>query len=138
LKSNTSIVSFPFAEVTSFEQTSEVELRVSTKSSVPFVLVLTEPYDRLWRAYIGSDVVKPIPIYGLANGFLVNETGTVSIRIYYTLQDYLYFGIVLSVASFFFALAAIVLVWRKTRRKILTSPKTIEPVPIPAQPFDKL
>jgi len=138
LKSNTSIVSFPFAEVTSFEQTSEVELRVSTKSSVPFVLVLTEPYDRLWRAYIGSDVVKPIPIYGLANGFLVNETGTVSIRIYYTLQDYLYFGIVLSVASFSVALSAIILAWRKTRRKILTSPKTIEPVPIPAQPFDKL
>ena len=83
-------------------------------------------------------MVKPIPIYGLANGFLVNETGTVSIRIYYTLQDYVYFGIVLSVASFSVALSAIILAWRKTRRKILTSPKTIEPVPIPAQPFDKL
>ena len=120
------------ANITGFEQASSVELRVSIQASSPFVLVLTEPYDRLWRAYIGNSEVKPTPIYGLVNGFLVNQTGALNIRIYYTLQNYLYLGIGVSAASLSFFLA-IVLIRRRNRIEVPTSPKVLLAVPSPAQ-----
>ena len=137
LNSNASIVSPLSANVTSYQSTSGVELRVTAEASSPFVLVLTEPYDRLWTAYVGNDEVKPTPIYGLVNGFLVNQTGTVNIRIYYTLQNYLYIGMGLSAASLSLLLVPIALIWRKNRRKIRSSPKSTVAVPIPAQLFDE-
>jgi hypothetical protein len=137
LISNASIVSSPSANLTSYQQTGGDEFRITTQASAPFVLILTEPYDALWRAYIGNSEIKPTPIYGIVNGFLVNQTGVVNIRIYYTLQNYLYLGMALSATSLSVSLLAIVLVWRKSRRKLLTPPKTVVAMPIPAQLFDQ-
>jgi len=137
LNSNASIVSPSSANVTSYQQISGVELRVTAEASSPFLLILTEPYDNLWRAYIGSTEVKPIPIYGLVNGFMLNQTGLVSIRIYYTLQTYLYLGMGLSALSLSILLMAIALMWRKRRRKSITSPSNITAVQIPPQLFDQ-
>lgn len=138
LSSNASIVSPPSANVTSYEQTSGVELTATVAVSSPFVLVLTEPYDGLWRAYVGNVEVQPIRIYGLVDGFLINQTGALNIRIYYTLQNYLYLGAGLSATSLSLSLVAVVLLWRRDRRKkILTQPETIVTVPIPAQMFDQ-
>ena len=137
LSSNASIVSSPSANVTRYEHTSGVELTVTVAVSSPFILVLTEPYDGLWRAYVGNVEVHPMLIYGLVNGFPVNQTGTIDIRIYYTLQNYLYMGAGLSATSLALLLLTVVLVWRKNRRKIFSRPKTIVAVPIPAQRFDQ-
>ena len=136
LASNASIVSSPLANVTSYQQTSGVELRVTAQASAPFVLILTEPYDKLWSAFVGDNEVKPRLIYGLVNGFMVNQTGTLNIRINYTLQNYLYFGIALSAASLSLCLLAMVLVWRKSRPKTLTSLKVTVAAPVPAQLLD--
>jgi len=138
LSSNASIVSPPSANVTSYGQISGVELTATVAVSSPFVLVLTEPYDGLWRAYVGNVEVQPIRIYGLVDGFLINQTGALNIRIYYTLQNYLYLGAGLSATSLSLSLVAVVLLWRRDRRKkILTQPETIVTVPIPAQMFDQ-
>jgi len=137
LSSNASIVSPPSANVTSYHQTSGVEVTATVAVSSPFVLVLTEPYDGLWRAYVGNVEVHPMLIYGLVDGFLIDQTGALNIRIYYTLQNYLYLGAGLSAASLSFSLLALVLLWRRNRRKILTQPETIVTVPIPAQMFDQ-
>jgi len=137
LTSNASIVSSPSANLTSYQQTGGDEFRITAQASAPFVLILTEPYDTLWRAYVGNSEVKPTPIYGIVNGFLVNQTGAVNIRIYYTLQNYLYLGMAFSAASLSLSLLAVVLVWRKSRRKTLNSPTTTVAVPIPAQLFDQ-
>src|SRR2546428_3245523 len=136
LNSNASIAPSPAANLTGYQQTSGAEFRVTARASAPFVLILTEPYDRLWRAYVGTSEIEPAPIYGLVNGFVVNQTGVVNIRIYYTLQSYLYLGMGLSAASLSLSLLAIVLVWRKSKRKTLTSSKTTVAMPIPAQLFD--
>jgi hypothetical protein len=137
LDSNASIVSSPSANVTSYVQTSGVEITATVSVSSPFVLVLTEPYDRLWRAHVGNVEVQPILIYGLVNGFFINQTGVLNIRIYYTLQNYLYLGAGLSATSYSLSLLAVVLLWRRNRRKILTQPETIVAEPIPAQMFDQ-
>ncbi len=135
LDSNTSISSPASANVTSYHQTSGVELSVITQSTAPFILILTEPYDTLWRANIGNNELKPVLIYGLVNGFMVNHTGTVNIKIYYTLQNYLYLGLGISATSLSFLLVAMALIWRKRKRKIRSSAKSVVEVPIPAQLF---
>ena len=137
LSSNASIVSPPSANVTSYEQTSGVELTATVAVSSPFVLVLTEPYDGLWRAYVGNVEVHPMLIYGLVDGFLINQKGILNIRIYYTLQNYLYLGAGLSATSLSFSLLAVVLLWRRNQRKNLSQPEAIVTVPVPAQMFDR-
>jgi len=137
LSNNASIVSPPSANVTSYEQTSEVELTATVAVSSPFVLVLTEPYDGLWRAYVGNVEVHPMLIYGLVDGFLIYQTGVLNIRIYYTLQNYLYLGAGLSATSLSLSLLAVVLMWRRNRRKILSKPEAIVTVHVPAQRFDQ-
>ena len=137
LISNASIVSSPSANLTSYQQTAGDEFRITTQASAPFVLILTEPYDTLWRAYVGNSEIKPTPIYGIVNGFLVNQTGVVNIKIYYTLQNYLYLGAGLSATSLSLSLLAVVLMWRRNRRKILSKPEAIVTVPVPAQRFDQ-
>ena len=137
LISNASIVSSPSANLTSYQQTAGDEFRITTQASAPFVLILTEPYDTLWRAYVGNSEIKPTPIYGIVNGFLVNQTGVVNIKIYYTLQNYLYLGAGLSATSLSLSLLAVVLMWRRNRRKIFSKPEAIVTVPVPAQRFDQ-
>ena len=133
LASNASIVSPAWANVTSYQQTSGVGITMTAEASSPFVLILTEPFDGLWRAFIGSTEITPTPIYGLVTGFLIYQTGPVNIRIYYTLQNYLYLGMGLSLASLLLVVLTAVIVQRKSRLKIIASRKTVVAVPIPAQ-----
>jgi hypothetical protein len=136
LANNSGIVSYPSAVLTGYQHTSAVEFRVTAQASTPFVLILTEPYDGLWRAYLGNNEIRPTPIYGIVNGFLVSQTGTLNIRIYYPLQTYLYLGVGLSVASLALCVLAVVLVEKRSRQKSLTSAKTTVEVPVPGQLLD--
>jgi hypothetical protein len=83
-----------------YKQISPVEWEVVVNASSPFVLVFTEPYDRLWRAYVNGKEVEPVALYNVVNGFPISETGTLHIRIYYTLQTYLNAGLLTSGLSF--------------------------------------
>ena len=132
LNDNSSVVSSPSAKVTNL-QMSGTELGLTVDASSPFLLVLTEPYDRLWRAYVGNVELKPVPVYGLVNGFLVDQTGVLSVRVDYALQNYFYLGTALSFTSLSLLLLVLVLVWRKERRRTLASTEIPVAVPIPAQ-----
>jgi len=83
-----------------YRQISPVEWEVTVNASSPFILTFTEPYDRLWRAYVNDKEIEPILLHGTINGFPLNETGIVHIRIYYTLQTYYNLGLLISSASF--------------------------------------
>src|SRR6266566_1021022 len=132
LNDNASVVSSPSARVTNL-QMGGTELVLTVDASSPFLLVLTEPYDRLWRAYVGNVELKPVLVYGLVNGFLVDQTRVLSIRVDYALQNYFYLGTALSFTSLSLLLLVLVLVWRKGRRRILASTEIAAAVPIPAQ-----
>lgn len=74
---------------------------VAIDSTKPFVLVFTEPYDKNWKAYInGNNEVNSIPAYGLVNGFIVNKTGIIYIKIYYSIQMYYIIGMLISSTAF--------------------------------------
>jgi hypothetical protein len=86
---------------TEVKQITPVEWNVNVNTSKPFVLIFTEPYDKLWRAYVNGKEVKPFPFMDLVNGFQINETGALNIRLYYTLQDYYNLGCTISITTFF-------------------------------------
>jgi hypothetical protein len=88
------------ASLLSSRQVSPVEWEVVVNASSPFALVFTEPYDRLWRAYVNGKEVEPVALYGMVNGFPISETGILHIRIYYTLQTYFNVGLLTSGLSF--------------------------------------
>ena len=88
------------AGLLNYKQISPVEWKVTVNASNPFILVFTESYDRLWRAYVNGKEIEPIALYGLINGFLINETGILCIKIYYTLQTYYNIGLFTSGISF--------------------------------------
>jgi hypothetical protein len=99
----------------SSRQVSPVEWEVVVNASSPFVLVFTEPYDRLWRAYVNSKEVEPVALYGMVNGFPISETGILRIRIYYTLQTYFNAGLLTSGLSF--AILACLCIYQSASRK---------------------
>jgi hypothetical protein len=130
LNSTASIVSSPAAKVTNL-QTSGTELELTVEASSPFLLLLTEPYDRLWRAYVGTLELQPIPVYGLVNGFVLDQTGLLRIRVDYTLQNYFYLGTALSLTSLSLLLLVLVFSLRNRRRKIPALAETIVAAPNP-------
>jgi len=87
------------AHILSYRQISPVEWEVDVNASAPFLIVFTEPYDKLWRAYIGNEEVESIP-FDIVNGFIIVKTGIIHIRIYYTLQAYYTLGLFISFVSF--------------------------------------
>lgn len=83
-----------------YKRISPVEWEVIINASEPFILTFTEPYDRLWRAYVDGEAIDSIPLYGLVNGFVINKTGIIHIKIYYTLQTYYVAGMLVSLFTF--------------------------------------
>ncbi len=101
------IEQFDRATIIDYKWLSPVEWEVTVNASSPFILVFTEPYDKLWRAYVGNNEIKPTPIYNMVNGFAINQTGIIKIRLYYTLQSYFNFGVLVSLSgALFLALLA--------------------------------
>ncbi|RSN74939.1 hypothetical protein D6D85_07295 [Candidatus Methanodesulfokora washburnensis] len=89
------------AHILSYRQVSPVEWEVDVNASAPFLIVFTEPYDRLWRAYIGNEEVKSVS-FDTVNSFVIAKTGIIHIRIYYILQTYYTLGLLISLVSFIF------------------------------------
>ncbi|HEC89872.1 MAG TPA: hypothetical protein ENI44_04755, partial [Thermoplasmatales archaeon] len=126
------------ANITSYEKINptlwKVEINNATK---PFMLSFAESYDPLWEARVyrndnnnndGSGIssnskgklvekVKSIPLYGVINGFWINETGNLSIEIRYTPQDWFEIGLVISGLTFIGCIGYLVYDWKGKKIK---------------------
>jgi hypothetical protein len=89
------------AHILGYKQVSPVEWEVDVNASAPSLIVFTEPYDRLWRGYIGNEEVKSVP-FDMVNSFVIVKTGIIHIRIYHILQTYYTLGLLISLVSFIF------------------------------------
>lgn len=81
------------ASILSYAKVSQTEWLVELDASRPFFLAFAEPFDHLWKAVVGQQVVDSEPLYGMINGFWIDTTGLLQIHIYYTLQKYLDIGL---------------------------------------------
>ena len=93
------------AEIISYVKVHPTLWKVKVNSFKPFMLGFAEAYDPLWEAIVyknGNVVekVKAAPLYGVINGFWINETGNLDIVIRFKPQDLFEFGLTISTTTF--------------------------------------
>ena len=93
--------------------------KVQVNSTEPFMLSFAESYDPLWeaRVYKNGKLVeksKPVPLYGVINGFWINTTGeNLEIVIRYTPQDYFEIGLIISGTTLAACIAYLIYDWKR-------------------------
>jgi len=69
---------------------------VQVNATEPFVLSFAEAYDPLWVCYVNGEKIHSIPLYGVINGFYINQTGYLEITIEYEPQRWFNLGCTIS------------------------------------------
>lgn len=88
--------------------------RAEVEAKKPFMLVFAEAYDPLWEARVYKngelvEKVRSVPVYGVVNGFWIDEAGNLTVVIRYVPQDWFELG--LKISAITFALCVFYLVW---------------------------
>jgi hypothetical protein len=72
------------SRVTSYQRRSATAYTVSVRTDKPFLLVVTESHDPLWTAVVNDEKeYTSIPVSGIVNGYWIEETGELEIRVEY-------------------------------------------------------
>ncbi|ASJ16061.1 hypothetical protein A3L04_02680 [Thermococcus chitonophagus] len=108
------------ATVKNYTRINPTLWRVKVYATKPFFLTFAEAYDPLWEARVYKDgklveKVKPVPVYGVINGFWINQTGNLTIILRYIPQDWFERGLVISATTFIFSILYIFYDWRRER-----------------------
>lgn len=97
----------------SYQYISSVEYSVTVKNvKKGDRLVFTESFDSKWVAKTSDYTLRAIR-YNLFNSFVLPKDGNYSLKIYYTPQDFVNIGIVISVGSFIISLILLILLFKK-------------------------
>jgi hypothetical protein len=108
--------------VTAYQKINPTLWKVQVNATKPFMLSFAESYDPLWEARVYKDgklveKVKPIPVYGVINGFWISTTGdNLEIVIRYKPQDWFEIGLVISGITFASCLFYLFYDWRRSKR----------------------
>jgi hypothetical protein len=92
---------------------------INISATKHFMLSFTQSYDPLWeaRVYKNGKLVeksKPVPLYGVINGFWINTTGeNLEIVIRYTPQDYFEIGLIISGTTLAACIAYLIYDWKR-------------------------
>ena len=101
-----------------WEELSPTNYKVYVNSRGPFFLVLLETYDEHWKVHVNGKPVSKENHYkvnAFANGWLINETGTLEITIQYETQNLI---LISAIPSITIPLSLIVFFGRKNLKKI--------------------
>lgn len=80
-----------------YEQIDPTRYRVRVQANRPFMLALAETYDPLWVASSSGEQINSIPLYGVINGFYIDQTGSFEVIIEYNAQQWARFGSIITV-----------------------------------------
>jgi hypothetical protein len=113
------------AVVVDYEIVNPCTYKVHVNASQPFLLVLSESYNSLWKAIVENEEITPIPAYSLVNGFFINKTGNLTITIYFTGQTYVDIGLKITLTSF---LVTVVIIFTPSKvfKKFILKMKAIK------------
>jgi len=92
---------------TSYVKISPCEYHVHVNCTKPFLLVFSESYNPLWKAYFDDKEVSPIVADSLVNGFFINRTGEFDVTLYFTGQKYADLGLMISGGSAIFIIISV-------------------------------
>ena len=87
---------------------SETSWKITTNSTGPFMLDLSMPYDKGWKATVNGVQVAPVQIDGSIVGFWINMTGPLNIVVNYGPQSTYNIGLYLGIGTFMFVGVAII------------------------------
>ncbi|MBE0447826.1 MAG: cell division protein SepF [Actinobacteria bacterium] len=96
-----------------YEKISPVLWKVKMNLSQPSMLVFTESYDSLWVCYVNGEKISSVPLYGVINGFWINQTGSLNIVIEYEPQKWFNIGCVISITTFLACVAYLTFTYPK-------------------------
>ncbi len=108
------------AKVIDYKRIDPTLWRAEIVAKKPFMLVFAKAYDPLWEARVYKDGrlverVRSDPVYGVINGFWINETGNLTIAIRYVPQDWFELGLKISATTFALCVFYLVWDWRRGR-----------------------
>jgi hypothetical protein len=79
-----------------YEQLNPCKYIAHVNCTSPFLLAFSESYNPLWKAFVNNEEISPIIVDSLANGFFINRTGNFDVVLYFTGQDIVNIGLVIS------------------------------------------
>ncbi|WP_287197728.1 hypothetical protein [Thermococcus sp.] len=108
------------AQVQNYTKINPTLWKVKVNATKPFMLTFAESYDPLWEARVYKDgklveKVSPVPVYGVINGFWINQTGELEIVLRYTPQDWFERGLIISLTTFILSILYIIYDWRREK-----------------------
>lgn len=103
-----------------YRQVDSSHYEVHLNNEGPIILATTTAYDKGWVAIDEKGNELPsIPIYGMVNGFYVEEPGNHSIMIKYKPQEFSQIGAVLSSVGFFISVIYVIGPLRASKVRLL-------------------
>ena len=108
------------AKVINYTKINPTLWKVSVNATKPFMLSFAESYDPLWEARVYKngklvEKVKPVPLYGVINGFWISQTGDLQIVLRYKPQDWFELGLAISAMTFTLCIFYLIWDWRRSR-----------------------
>ncbi|MGQ9515052.1 MAG: hypothetical protein ACUVTL_08415, partial [Thermoproteota archaeon] len=76
----------------SSERVSPILYKATINANESFTLALLDAYNPQWHAYVNGKRIDSVPLYGVVNGFYVNQTGLLDVVIEYEPQRWFYIG----------------------------------------------
>jgi len=103
-------------QILSYRRIDPTEFIATVNGRGPFMLTFAESYDPAWVAQINGHSVSSVLMYQGINGFPINATGPLTIRIEYSLQQAFNYGIGITVLLLI--MAPLLAIWsdRRARR----------------------
>lgn len=90
-------------------------------SNAPSLLIFSESYHQLWKAYVGEEEISPHLGYGMINIFPIERSGDFDMTIYFTGQKYADIGIRISTAALVLLVTLLIIsLFTKNMRSSLT------------------
>ncbi len=114
-----------FIQIKDYKKINPTLYEVNIDSKNPFMLSFAESYDPLWYAQVTkingasakSEIIRSVPIGSVINGFRINETGNLKVKIEYEPQRWFYAGAAISLTTLLLSVLYLVYDWRSNRRK---------------------
>lgn len=94
--------------------------KIKINAIKPFMMTFSESYNPLWeaRVYKNGKLVKKVPsvpVYGVINGFWINQTGELEIVLRYIPQEYFEHSLKISSMTFLSCIFYLVYDWRLSK-----------------------
>lgn len=81
---------------------------VQVRCTKPSLLIFSDTYNLLWKAYVDDQELPHVAVNSLVNGFLIDRTGEFDVTIYLTGQTYADFGLRISAVVLIVVIAILV------------------------------